>query len=487
MGSDTISSALSSTHLGSGGSNSGGMGDSGNGNGASGASVGRGATRGRRDRAQEFYVKTRPDSLQTKKGTEGTEINLGTNYFALVAKPNWRLLQYRVDMKPEIDHTGVRKGLLYVHKASLPKFIFDGTILFTTTRLSPDDKPIVLTSKRESDGTMVEIIIKLVAEVQPTDYHYMQFFNIVLRQAMEKMQLELIRRNYYDPKAAVLLKQHKLEVWPGYVTSIRQHEEQILLCCEISCKVLRTDTVLEQIEEIYKRTGGAGQFRPSVEKALLGAIVITRYVYWKLDYFCILIALFRYNNSTYRIDEIAWDKHPSDEFEGRNNEKITYMKYYTDKYNKSIRDPKQPLIVSMPKVRDQRGGVTGPIYLIPELCNMTGLSDEQRANFQLMKTMGEYTRQGPDKRAETLTKFSERLSSKPEIVEELQAWNLKFSKDLIQFRARILEPEMILGAGSSKATYQLDNADWGTAFRKWNSFSVGNCQKWAVVFSNRWD
>ena len=59
---------------------------------------------------------------------------------------------------------------------------------------------------------------------------------------------------------------------------------------------------------------------------------------------------FRYNNSTYRIDEIAWDKHPSDEFEGRKNEKISYLKYYADKYNKSIRDPKQPLIVSMPKV-----------------------------------------------------------------------------------------------------------------------------------------
>jgi len=285
---------------------------------------------------------------------------------------------------------------------------------------------------------------------------------------MEKMQLELIRRNYYDPKAAVLLKQHKLEIWPGYVTSIRQHEEQILLCCEISCKVLRTDTVLEQIEEIYKRTTGGPSFKPSVEKALLGAIVITRY-----------------NNATYRIDEIAWDKHPSDEFEGRNNEKISYMKYYADKYNKSIRDPKQPLIVSMPKVRDQRGGVTGPIYLIPELCFMTGLSDEQRANFTLMKSMGEYTRQGPDVRAQTLTKFAERLSSKKEIVDELQAWNLKFSKDLMQFRARILEPEQILGSGSSKATYQLDNADWGTAFRKWNSFSVGNCQKWAVVFSNR--
>jgi len=225
---------------------------------------------------------------------------------------------------------------------------------------------------------------------------------------------------------------------------------------------------LDQIEEIHKRTSGGPNFKPSVEKALLGAIVITRY-----------------NNSTYRIDEIAWDKHPTDEFEGRNKEKITYLKYYTDKYNKAIRDPKQPLIVSMPKVRDQRGGVTGPIYLIPELCNMTGLSDEQRANFNLMKTMGEYTRQGPDKRTEILAKFSDRLTSKKEIVEELQAWNLKFSKDLIQFRARIFAPEQILGSGSSKASYQLDNADWGTCFRKWNSFSVGNCNKWAVVFSNK--
>merc|ERR1711942_47269 len=103
----------------------------------------------------------------------------------------------------------------------------------------------------ESDKATIRITIKLVGEVQPTDYHYMQFFNIVLRSAMEKMQLELIRRNYFDPKAAVTLKQLKLEIWPGYVTSIRQHEEQILLCCEISCIFLRTDTVLEQIEEIY--------------------------------------------------------------------------------------------------------------------------------------------------------------------------------------------------------------------------------------------
>ena len=41
---------------------------------------------------------------------------------------------------------------------------------------------MVLQSRRESDGAKVEIKVRLVGEVQPTDNHYMQFFNIVLRQ-----------------------------------------------------------------------------------------------------------------------------------------------------------------------------------------------------------------------------------------------------------------------------------------------------------------
>jgi hypothetical protein len=40
-------------------------------------------------------------------------------------EPIWRLLQYRVDMKPDVDHNGSRKTLLYVHKDILPKMIFD--------------------------------------------------------------------------------------------------------------------------------------------------------------------------------------------------------------------------------------------------------------------------------------------------------------------------------------------------------------------------
>ena len=171
-------------------------------------------------------------------------------------------------LQPEVENTKVRKALMYHHKDQLPRFLFDGTMLFSTTRLNQDDQPIVLQSPR-NDGVTVTITVKLVGEVTPTDYHYIQFFNIVLRQAMEKMGLTLLRRDYYDQQSAVQFSAHKLEVWPGYVTTIRQHESKILLCCEIGNKVLRTDTVLEQIEDIARRLGSTSPaFRSSVEKAL---------------------------------------------------------------------------------------------------------------------------------------------------------------------------------------------------------------------------
>ena len=71
---------------------------------------------------------------------------------------------------------------------------------------------------------------------------------------------------------------------------------------------VRTDTVLQQIGEVHQKTRGGPSFHADVEKALLGAIIITRY-----------------NNKTNRKDEIAWDKKPTDEFEGRNEEKMTYI------------------------------------------------------------------------------------------------------------------------------------------------------------------
>jgi len=425
--------------------------------------LGRGATRGHRDRVK--MLSSIPENLSTKKGSGGSSIDVIANYFSLVQRPDWKLYQYKVEYTPDIEDPKVRKALLYQHKEKVPKFLTDGFRLDTTVRLNADNTDLLLTSTKSQDSSQVVIKLKYVGEILPSDYAYLQFYNIVLRAAMEKLELELIRRDYYDPKAAVVMKNYKLEIWPGYVTSIRQHEKNVLLCCEISNKILRTDTVLDQMEELHRRGGSTTSFRSTVEKALLGAIVMTRY-----------------NNKTYRVDEIAWDKTPSDEFEGRNGEKRSYMKYYAERYNRTIRDAKQPLLISIAKVRDERASQTGPIYLVPELCNMTGLSEEQRSNFQMMKALGAYTRQEPKKRMETLKKFSQRISGHPGIRKDLEDWGLKFSTELETFKARVLPPEKILGGKNSSTSYTLDNADWSKCFRKWESVSAKSLASWAVVY-----
>ena len=47
-----------------------------------------------------------------------------------------------------------------------------------------------------------------------------------------------------------------------------------MLCCELSNKILRTDTVLDQMAEARKR--GGNSFKVVAEKLVLGAIVMTR-------------------------------------------------------------------------------------------------------------------------------------------------------------------------------------------------------------------
>ncbi len=163
--------------------------------------------------------------------------------------------------------TITRKAMIRQHQERLKNYIFDGTMLFTVERYTPNPaQPLLLTCTKDvsfrfkktfnfltlcfllqNDPGVTQASVRLVGECQPTDFHYIQFFNIVLRKCMEGLDLQLLGRNYFDPKARIMLPDYKLELWPGYVTSIRQHERELLMCCEISTKILRTDTVLDQV------------------------------------------------------------------------------------------------------------------------------------------------------------------------------------------------------------------------------------------------
>eukprot|EP00095_Tigriopus_kingsejongensis_P009109 maker-scaffold150_size309978-snap-gene-1.13 protein:Tk09109 transcript:maker-scaffold150_size309978-snap-gene-1.13-mRNA-1 annotation:"giwi protein" len=451
--SDTISSAVESLQLGTGGSGSLTERESGSGapRGQHDSGFGRGATRGRMDQRREI-LKTRPSQITSKKGTLGSTNQLLTNHFQMEFARDWVLKQYRVDYGPDEDHLGLRKALLHQHAAQLGKYVFDGTVIYTPQTYSD---PMELTSKSREDQ-IYSLTVRMVGEVSPDDYQYLHVMNIILRKCLEGLDLQLLGRNYFDPKAGVKLGQYKLEIWPGYMTSIRQHEQSVLVCCDSGVKIIRTDTALDEMKRIRDKG--------SMLKRLLGSIVITRY-----------------NNETYRVDDIDFNTTVKDTFKRKDGSEVSFKDYFFSKYKLKITDDRQPLLVSNPKPRDIRGGRTHPALLIPELCYMTGLGEEHQSD-RVKQALAQHIRPIPDQRIETLLKFTKRMNGTEAVAKELAGWNMKMSSSILRIPARLFPPESIKqGENRPPVSYGVDDADWGRSFRNFKMLKSVNLSKWAVV------
>lgn len=107
----------------------------------------------------------------------------------------------------------------------------------------------------------------------------------------------------------------KIELWPGFATSIRKHENDILLNCDVAHKVMRMDTVRDLMQEVLRES--RDNFKNNFKQKALGLTVLTSY-----------------NNCTYRIDDIDFDKTPMTTFD-RKGTQTTLVDYYKD-VNKEI-------------------------------------------------------------------------------------------------------------------------------------------------------
>ena len=65
----------------------------------------------------------------------------------------------------------------------------------------------------------------------------------------------------------------RLDLWPGFITSILQYEDSIMLCADVSHKIMRSDTVYDTLEELYQTSRN---FHEDAVKTLVGEIVLTR-------------------------------------------------------------------------------------------------------------------------------------------------------------------------------------------------------------------
>lgn len=145
-------------------------------------------------------IKTRPESVQTKKGKSGQPVSLLTNHFRLLKQPNWQLYQYRVDFSPPIELRGLRNRLIYEQKPTLGGYLFDGTMLFLSVKL-PKDVTEFMSKDREDNP--IQTTVKFTGPIDMTTAVSVQILNLILRRSMEALKLQLVGRNFFDAVAKV--------------------------------------------------------------------------------------------------------------------------------------------------------------------------------------------------------------------------------------------------------------------------------------------
>jgi aubergine-like protein len=118
---------------------------------------------------------------------------------------------------------------------------------------------------------------------------------------------------------------------------------------------------------------------------------------------------------------------------------------------------------------------------------MTGLTDDMRANFSLMKTLSEHLHMVPAKRIDSIKSFMKDIQTEPELTKELNGWGLEFSNELTKCQGRILPKEGIIfgPGGDNKPERPNDQADWTMAFRKRQMLKCINLERWAILAPQR--
>lgn len=398
----------------------------------------------------------------SRQGESGKVINIMSNYIDLEFEGDKGIFRYEVRYDPETDSPRVRNGLLNQHLTQLGSTkTFDGVTLYLPIKL-PEHETILKSIRH--DGTEVKITVIFQRQQRPQDS--MQFFNVLLNKVMRCLEMVRINRNNFNPRCAHSIQQHRMELWPGFVTAIEEVEGGLKLNIDANHRVMRTDTVYDFIKSSMQDSRG-GNPRDSVFSDLVGCTVLTRY-----------------NNETYRIDDIVWDQNPSLEFDCK-GKKITLAEYYKAHWNLLVKDLKQPLLLHRAKKRQTQGGTKEEeILLVPEFCYMTGLTDKIRSDFKIMRDLAAVTQVVPEARRKVIKSFIEDVRKHETAGALLRSWGLKMADDLTRYKGRTLDPETILYGGGKKSIVN-DKADWGGPATKNPMLRVQNMTNWFICSTER--
>nr|XP_044987560.1 piwi-like protein 2 isoform X2 [Jaculus jaculus] len=411
----------------------------------------------------DLTIEQKEKDLFVKQGLKGTPQSLGLNLIKIQCH-NEAVYQYHVTFSPNVECKSMRFGMLKDHQAVTGNVTaFDGSILYLPIKLQ---QVVELKSQRKTDNAEISIKIQLTKILEPCSDLCIPFYNVVFRRVMKLLDMKLVGRNFYDPTSAMVLQQHRLQIWPGYAASIRRTDGGLFLLADVSHKVIRNDSVLDVMHAIYQQS--KEHFQDECSKLLVGNIIITRY-----------------NNRTYRIDDIDWNKTPKDSFMMSDGKEITFLEYYSKNYGITVKEEDQPLLIHRPSERQNNRGtlLKSEILLLPELSFMTGIPEKMKKDFRAMKDLTQQINLSPKQHHSALECLLQRISKNETANSELMRWGLCLQKDVHKIEGRVLPMERINLRNTSFVTSE--DLNWVKEVTRDSSILTIPLHFWALFYPKR--
>ncbi|XP_063537171.1 piwi-like protein Ago3 isoform X1 [Cydia strobilella] len=398
-------------------------------------------------------------------GKSGDPCEVTANYIRLNFAEN-SVFEYEVTYHPDQDYRALRFKLLNEHSQYFKTKTFDGTTLYVPHMLPEDALNLVSTNPYDQTKVNITIIFRRTRRLS----EMVHLYNVLFKQIMKDLNMVRFGRQHFNEHLAVQIPQHKLEVWPGYVTTVNEFEGGLMLSLDSTSRVLRTQSVLSFIKETVQAKGS--NWKQAMTEMLIGCSVMTTY-----------------NKKLFRVDSIDDTMTPRSTFEKKEGGEmvtISYIDYYKKNYGIEIIDLDQPMLISRETKRMPGSEVPTDflICLVPELCQLTGLSDDQRSNFRLMKDVATYTRIDPNQRHAAFKKYIQNVLDNESARNRLMGWGLSIHPDTVKLTARTLAPETLY-FGKNRSVEGKPDADWNNDATRNTVMQAVDIIGWAILFTKR--
>ena len=396
------------------------------------------------DKNIKFLTKPNIDYNKLSYITELKDIYV--NLFEFNIKKDLQLYKYPFSITPEIDisMTRMRQNILNKCMINIKQiyglFVISGDSIYSMRKIETINnfKSVIYSKGRyeyliQMQKYSNEIILK--KEDTQKDNLTKQFIEILIKDILlSNPKLEFDKGVFIlkNDKKVIETERVSINYYRGFTTRFVETEKGNYINVSLRNKIESTQNILDYLKSrFYRKQDNQYDIKLKLEGR------------W-----------FYFEKKKYKIDGILFDRNPKNQTIYIDGKNISILDYYSKKYGYNIKDYNQPLILN---IKNGPQGKTLNSYYIPELCNFSGLDEQEQQDGIFMKELSKTTKIDPMTRILLTNKFLEfledpekrdnnQLSAKEK--SELYGIEVKLPKD--PFRGYLMKETKLIAGNNKK-------------------------------------